>query len=329
MDGIDLWRMADLATPMAIRVAATLRIADHLARTDMSAEQLARSVATDVEALRRLLAHLVSIGVLSQDELGRFALTPAGECLRDDHESGMRGTLDIEGALGRAELSFVHLLHSVRAGEASFLLLYGRTFWDDLGEDVDRSADYDAQMGTDVKRWAEHLVGAYDWGTLGLLVDVGGGDGTLIEAILRRYSSLRGIVFDQPTTVERARAALAAAGLDDRAEAIAGSFFDPLPAGAGGYLLSAILHDCNDESAAAILRRCAEAAGSGGRVLVVEKTGVGGESPSTAMDLRLLVYFGGRERGVAALTALADRANLVVEAVHPAGELSIIELRTC
>jgi hypothetical protein len=108
---------------------------------------------------------------------------------------------------------------------------------------------------------------------------------------------------------------------------VAGSFFEPLPAGAGGYVLSAILHDWDDAGARAILRRCADAAGATGAVLVVEKIGAGGESLRTEMDLRMLAYFGGRERGVAELTELAAACGLRLAAVHPAGELAIVELR--
>ena len=106
---------------------------------------------------------------------------------------------------------------------------------------------------------------------------------------------------------------------------MSGSFFDPLPSGVGGYLLCAVLHDWDDEAACAILRRCAEAAGPAGKVFIVEKTGADGKSPRTDMDLRLLAYFGGRERGVAELTSLGLEAGLRVGAEYPAGDLSVIE----
>lgn len=159
------------------------------------------------------------------------------------------------------------------------------------------------------------------------MVDVGGGNGALLAAMLREHPALRGTVLDLPGAADAARTALTAAGLADRTEVVAGSFFDPLPAGAGGYLLSAVLHDWDDQAARAILRRCAQAAGTHGRVLVVEKIGADGESLRTGMDLRVLAYFGGRERGVAELAALAAASGLSVAAVHPAGSLSIIELR--
>jgi len=324
--GAGLWAVADLATPMAVRVAATLRIADQIAQGRRTAPELAGAVNADAGALDRVLRHLVTAAVLRRDASGGYALTAQGEALRDDHPAGIRQMLDLESAVGRADLSFVQLLHSVRTGEAAFPIQFGRSFWDDLAANPARTASYDAQMGTDAAAWARAVVPAYDWGSLGRVVDVGGGNGTLLAAILSEHPALLGTLFDQPATAETARQALAAAGLAGRAGVVAGSFFEPLPPGAGGYLLSAILHDWDDEAARAILRRCREAAGMAGAVFVVEKTGAGGESVRTGMDLRMLAYFGGRERGVAELTALAAAAGLSVAAVHAAGDLSIVEL---
>lgn len=324
--GAGLWALADLVTPMAVRVAATLRIADHIAGGRRTAPALAEAVNADSDALDRLLRHLTTAGALRRDGSGQYALTARGDALRDDHPRGLRAALDLEGAVGRADLSFVQLLHSVRTGEPAYPRQFGRSFWDNLAADAALSASFDAQMGVDVAADAPAIVSAYDWAALGHVVDVGGGNGALLIAMLRAHPALRGTVVDLPGAAEAAQRALTAAGFAGRSDVVSGSFFDPLPPGAGGYVLSAILHDWDDEAARAILRRCAEAAGTGGAVFVVEKIGADGESLRTGMDLRVLVYFGGRERGVAALTALAAAAGLSVAAVHPAGALSIVEL---
>ena len=313
---------------MAVRVVATLRIADHITRGLRTAPELARAANADSDALDRVLRHLAQAGLFSRDEAGRYSLTPRGEALRDDHPGGTRAILDIESAIGRADLSFVQLLHSVRTGSPGFPIQFGRDFWADLSADPARSASYDAQMGFDVAADAPDIASAYEWGSLGHVVDVGGGNGTLLIALLTAYPSLRGTVFDQPAAAEAARTALSASGLAGRAEVAAGSFFDRLPPGAGGYLLSAILHDWDDAEAIAILRRCAEAAGTEAPVLVIEKIGAQGEALRTEMDLRMLVYFGGRERGVAELGVLAAEAGLRVARVHPAENLAIVELRS-
>ncbi|KOT94425.1 methyltransferase [Streptomyces sp. NRRL F-5755] len=327
-DGGDrgIWSIADLVTPMAVRVAATLRVADHLADGVRTARELAEVTGADAGVLERVLRHLVTVEVFSRDAQGRYGLLPRGEELRDGHPSGVRRRLDAETALGRGDLAFVALLHSVRTGEAAYPRHYGRSFWEDLRAAPKRTAGYDAEMGVDVAAWAEAVVPAFDWGTLGRIVDVGGGNGTLLAALLSAYPGMRGTVFDQPETVRAARATLAAAGLADRGDAVAGDFFGALPSGADGYVLSAILHDWDDDAAHTILRRCAEAAGAHGRVLVVERVGADGESVHTGMDLRMLVYFGARERGVAELTELAAGAGLRVAGVHQAGDLAVVEM---
>jgi hypothetical protein len=323
--GAELWALAQLSTPMAVRVAATLRVADHLAAGLRTAEELAPVVQADPDALERLLSYLAVRGVFSRDSDGRFGLTELGEALRNDHPAGKRALLDIEG-LGRSELSFVQLLHSVRTGQAAFPEHFGHTFWQDLAADPARAAAFDGWMAVNVERRSPDLLDSYDWGSFGHLVDVGGGDGSLLIALLTRYRRLRGTVLDLDATADAARQALRAAGLADRGTAVAGSFFDPLPAGADGYLLSWILHDWADEPARQILRRCAQAAGERGRVIVVESIRPDGRSPHTGMDLRMLAFYGGKERGVPELGALATDAALQVRQVLRAGGLVILEL---
>lgn len=328
-DDTGLWPSADLITVMAIRVAATLRIADHIARGFKTASELAAAVGAQADALDRLLRHLANVGVLVRDDSGRYDLTLRGETLRDDHPGGDRARLDIDGGLGHADLSFVHLLHSVRTGEPAFPVLFGRSFWEDLASDPLRAATFDIQMGSDIRADAPAIVSAYDWASLGHVVDVGGGNGSLLIALLTAHPILRGTVVELPHAAGAATRMLAAAGLAARCDVVAGSFFDPLPPGAGGYVLSAVIHNWGDEPARAILRRCAEAAGSNGAdgvVLVIEKFAEDGASIRTEMDLRGLVYFGGKERSVTQLTALASDAGLELVTIHRAGATAILEL---
>src|SRR5215216_4057606 len=115
-----LWAMADLTTPMAVRAAATLRIADHIMGGRRTAPELAEATGADADALDRVLRHLVTAGVLGRDQSDRYVLTAQGQALRDDHPAGMRAMLDLDSAIGRADLSFVQLLHTVRTGEPAF-----------------------------------------------------------------------------------------------------------------------------------------------------------------------------------------------------------------
>lgn len=322
-----LWAAADLATPMAIRVAATLRLADHIAAGTRTTEALAAAVDADRDALGRLLGHLVTAGVLSRAGTDTYRLTALGQHLRDDDPEGVRPWIDLEGAVGRADLCFVQLLHTVRSGEPAFPRQFGRAFWDDLSADSDRAASFDALMGARLVADAPVVAAAYSWGTLGHVVDVGGGDGSLLIAILRVHSDLRGMVIDLAGPVARAEQAIASAGLGHRAGARVGSFFDALPAGAGGYLLSGVLHNWDDEDAVRIMQRCADAASETGKVLVVDHVGdAQGGTPDTEGDLRMLCYFRGRERTLDQLGELARSAGLEVSSVRPAGSRSIIEL---
>jgi hypothetical protein len=180
-------------------------------------------------------------------------------------------------------------------------------------------------MGSRLAAHAPAVAAAYPWGSLTHLIDVGGGDGSMLIAVLRAHGGLRGTVTDLPGPVRRAEKAIAAAGLDQRAVAEVGSFFDPLPAGADGYLLSSILHNWDDAAAVRILRRCVDAAAETGRVLVVDY--FDDQAVQTEGDLRMLCYFGGRQHTLEQLGALAASAGLRVTSVTPAGRLSIVELR--
>jgi hypothetical protein len=325
---VELWEVADLATPMAVRVAATLRVADHIAHGACTAPLLADATGTDPDTLERLMRHLVAAGVVDRDTTGCYSLTGLGDLLRDDHPDRMRRRLDIEGAIGRADLSFVQLLHAVRVGDAAYPQQFGRSFWEDLAQSRDLTTSFDQLMGSDVAAEAPAIVAAYDWGSLSHVVDVGGGNGTLLIAMLHRFPALHGTVLDLPGAAYAARSAFESEGLSARTDVVAGSFFDALPLDAGGYVLAAILHNWGDEPALQILRRCAQAAGDGGSVFVIERMGPDEEVFSTERDLRMLAYFGGRERSLADLAALARGAGLEVVALHHAAPNAIVELAT-
>ncbi|HET9143113.1 methyltransferase [Actinophytocola sp.] len=319
---------ADLLTPMVIRVAATLRLADHIADGARTCAALAKVTDSDEDALGRVLGHLVMAGFLVRQDGDGFGLTGLGEVLRGDDSRDVRAWLDLDGATGHADLCLVELLHTVRTGRPAFAKRYGRTFWEELAADPELSASFDALMSSQ-EIGHPAVAAAYDWGALGTVVDVGGGNGSLLVALLTRYPGLRATLVELDAPATRARAAFAAAGVADRTEVVTGSFFRPLPPGAGGYVLSSVIHDWDDDAALAILRRCATAAGSNGKVILIEQTqSQGGKSARTAMDLRMLAYFRGRERGLDDIAELAAAAGLTVIAVHPVEFRSVIELRT-
>lgn len=322
--GGPLWSAADLITPMAVRVAATLRVADAITAGVTSGPELTARLAVAADPLVRVLDHLVTAGFLRRDEGGVYELTDAGQWLRDDHPQGIRAHIDLEGAIGHADTSVVELLHTVRTGEPAFPRRFGRGFWEDLAEHPERAASFDALMGRQLTSEAPSVAAAYDWSALGEVVDVGGGNGALLIALLRAHPTLRGTVLDLASPAAAATRALAAAGFADRGRAQTGSFFEPLPAGAGGYILSRVIHDWDDDDVLRILRNCAHAARPHGKVLVIEDTGDSG-SANTEMDLRMLAYVLGRERSLDRLTDLAHEAGLTLGMVTSASSRSIIE----
>jgi 2,7-dihydroxy-5-methyl-1-naphthoate 7-O-methyltransferase len=319
--------LMDLVTPMALRVAATLRLADFVpddgTGDGVAVGELAERAGADPDALARMLRHLVQHGVFTEPRPGRFAANQAAALLR----TGQAGAvwLDLDGFGGRMDLAFTGLAHTVRTGEPAWEQVFGLPFWAYLDANPAISASFDATMAVDAGHAA--VVNGYDWTTVRHVADIGGGTGTLIAEVLRRNPQLRGTLADLPETAARARQYLAGRDLASRCDVVGQTFFDPLPPGADVYMLNRVIHDWDDAAASAILRRCAEAAGSTGRVLVVESAD-GDSSGFAEMNLRMLVLTGGRERTVDDYSALAAGAGLRVTAVHPiTGRHVIIEAR--
>jgi hypothetical protein len=310
-----MMQLSDLMAPMAIRVAATLRLSDLIAGGTTDLSGLASAAGVDPSALRRLLRYLAARGVYSQPQPGTYQLTDLARLLLDDHPARLRARFDLTGPVGRGDLSFIHLLDSIRTGQPSFARMYGRSFWEDLNSDPRLAAEFTASMAANAAH--SGLDHEYDWSAVETVVDVGGGDGTLISELLAAHPHLTGTLVELPATAEQARAALARSGLAQRCEVVAGSFFDPLPAGADVYMLGKVLHDWGDAEAEAILRRCAQAAGREGRVLIIEMVLEGGQNEQqfSYLDLHMLVYFGGKERTFDEYRDLAGAVGLQLRAV--------------
>lgn len=315
--------LTDLVTPFAVRVAATLRLADRIDAGATTPTELAAATGTDPDALGRLLRHLVGVGVLAEPEPGVFGLNDTGRLLRDDGPAGQRYWLDLDGLGARLDLACTGLLHSVRTGAAGYPVVHGRGFWEDLDGDAGRRRGLDETMLALQRHTAPQVATRYDWSAAKTVVDVGGGHGGLLAELLARHDHLRGVVLDRGGAAEAARRTLAGRGVADRAEVVAGSFFDPLPPDADVYLVSRALSDWPDAEARAILRRCAEAAGPAGHVLVVEV--LPAPPDRTGFDLRMLVTVGGRARTAEELGRLAATAGLRVAATV-AGEDGLLLL---
>jgi len=318
-----MWRLlTQFRVSRAIGVAAELGIPKFLARHPHTLAQLAADTGAHEPSLLRLLHLLVAVGVLSEDESGRFALTDLGDELREENL----------GPLARFFVShhewaaWGRLDHSIKTGGRAFDLVYGMRTWEFYSEHPAEAAVFDAAMQALTRPVAEGVATSYDFGTIETVVDVGGGDGTMLIGVLRHHPTVRGILFDRPHVIERARARLEEAGLAERVELVAGSFFEEVPAGAGAYHMKSILHDWEDHEAVAILKRCREAAtADGARLLVVERLlseRIGPDDlDSLLSDLNMLALPGGRERTEAEFGGLFEQAGFELRRTIPIGPL--------
>jgi SAM-dependent methyltransferase len=319
-EGVDLGALSDLCTPWCLHVAATLRIADHIAAGITATEHLAAAADCDADALQRVLRHLVGKGVFQEPEPGQFALNEAARGLLDPMR---RNWLDLDGFGGRLAHAWGSLLTAVRTGQPAYHEVFGRPFWDDLDAHPEIAASFDALMGSAGHGTPDpEVLTAGGWETVQTVVDVGGGTGALLAAILRARPAIRGILLDLPRTVARSTEVFQAAGVADRVTMVGQSFFDPLPGRADLYLLKSILNDWPDREVVAILRRCAEASRPNGRVVI--SGGVVPEDQAVGLSPEW-VLLGGRERPLSAFHALAFEAGLAVQATGwmPSGRFAV------
>jgi hypothetical protein len=323
-DQPDIWSLSDLCTPWCVHVVATLRVADHLAAGETPIGELAAAAGADPESLGRVLRHLVEQGMFEEPSPGRFLLNEPARALLG---SGRLG-LDLDGIGGRMAYAWGSLLEAVRTGEPAYHTVFGRPFWEDLQAHPGVAASFDALMGPAGHGTPdpEVLVNG-GWESVITVVDVGGGTGSLLAEILRARPDVRGILVDQPATVARSGEIFRATDVTGRVTAVGQSFFDPLPAGADLYLLKNVLADWPDREAIALLRRCAEAARTAGRVVVL-----GGVSPdgdrSPSPELLMMVLVGGKSRSLSEFRELCRAAGLDVMATgrQPSGRF-VVECR--
>lgn len=322
-EAADLETLSDLCTPWCIHVAATLRIADHIAAGTIEIDRLAAAAGCDADALRGVLQHLVSKGVFEETAPGRFALNDTAKALLD---RAMHLGLDLDGIGGRMAHAWSTLLTYVRTGAPGYHHVFGLPFWEDLDAHPHIGASFDeligpAGHGTPNARF--EITG--DWDAVRTVVDVGGGTGAMLAEILRMRPGITGTLVDLPRAVAHSVETFRAAGVSDRVTTVGQSFFDPLPAGANLYLLRGVLNDWPDREATAILRSCAEAARPSGCVVILG--GVAADDAPRALAIEM-VLCGGKHRAVAELGALARDAGLEISAAtrQPSGHF-VVECR--
>lgn len=309
----------------AVRTAAVLEIADRLADGPKSAAALAAETGVHADALHRLLRALASISVFEERE-GAFHLTPLAETLKKDAPDSVWPAAILMGDV--AYRTAHELPAAVRAGTGAFETIYGMTMFEHLAQNPALGAVFDKMMAAFHGVETPAIVDAYDFSGFARVVDVGGGNGDVLQAILTANPSVHGALFDVPDVVARASAALAGDPAAKRLAFESGDFFKAIPAGGDAYLMRHIIHDWSDEESVAILTRCREAMGDSGVLLVIEEVIPDGNAPSPAkwLDVQHLAAWTGKERSAAEYDALFQRAGFALKRVVPtASPVSVIE----
>jgi SAM-dependent methyltransferase len=314
-DGLTLARLLDgwIGTQVA-RVVALLAVPDHLAAGPLTAAELAAATGAVAGPLARLLAAATVFGLVREDEPGRFALTPVGERLRSDVPGTMRATAVgfLAPPLWQAWGALDQL---VQAG------VPGPPPWAYFGDHPQDAAWFSRAMGEVTATVITGLDSvAYVPPAAEVIVDVGGGQGTLLASLLSRAPGARGIVLDRPEALARSAEVFAATGVAGRAQAVAGDFFAEVPAG-DLHVLSNVLHNWDDDGARRILAGCYRASRPGGGLVVIGMLLPSSPVPSPAylMDLTMMVAQAGRERTLDELTELAAEAGFTLTRNLPLG----------
>lgn len=309
-----------------VYVAAKLGLADLLEQGPRSAEDLATATKTHAPSLFRLLRGLASMGIFAENGKREFELTPLARCLLTNEPGSQRALAIMSGE--EHYRAWGELMYSVETGKIAFDKLYGMPCFEFLSKNVEQAKTFDAAMVGVHGRESSAMTDAYDFSVFGTLADVGGGNGSLLTTVLKKHTSLRGILYDLPGVTERAKANLAQAGLTDRCQVIGGSFFESIPSGADAYLMRHIIHDWDDEKSTTILRNTHKVMKDNGRLLLIEGVISEDNSPSFGklLDLTMLTIPGGKERTAEEFRILLKASGFELTRIIPtSAEVSVIE----
>lgn len=311
----------------AIYVAAKLGLADLLQNGPRSSEDLACATCMHAPSLYRILRTLSVIGVFEETEPNLFALTPLGETLRTDAEGSLRPLAVCMGGQCNWQ-AWGDILHSVKTGESAFEHVFGTGFFQHLERHPDNARTFLEAMNCCASLYNEAIVEGYDFSRSGKIIDVGGGQGKLITAILKANPSTRGVLFDTPNQTPGAERLFEQEKIADRCETIAGDFLESVPEGGDAYILKHIIHDWDDLRAIEILKNCHRSMSGDARLLLVEEiiTRDSEFTPAKVLDIQQMLMPGGRERTREEYRKLLEAAGFELTAVIPTqSSLSIIE----
>jgi hypothetical protein len=315
-----------------IHVAAHLGISDLLAGGPKTVEALAQSSNTSAGPLLRLLRALASLDLLEDHGRDGFALTALGSQLRSDVPGSLRNFALMFGG-ERAWRSWGELLHCVKTGESGTRRVYGMGTFEYLAANPDQAIIFNGAMAENTRRVTEALVSAYDFSQFRKIIDVGGGNGALLGAVIAANPSIRGVVFDLPRGGAEASATLADAGVAASCEVVTGDFFHSVPEGADAYILKLIIHDWDDEQSVAILKNCRRAMHQASKILLLERVmpdkmeATPGHRRMAMADMNMLAMPGGQERTGNEYRNLMAKAGLSIARILavPGVDIAVIE----
>jgi SAM-dependent methyltransferase len=311
----------------AVHVAAKLGIPDLVAKGPQTSEELAQTAKAHGPSLRRILRALASLGVFAETADGRFEHTALSETLRSDHPQSVRPWALLLGA-PLVWKPWEELYESVSSGTGAFRRIYGQPFFEYLTSHPEDAAIFHGAMTAGSGSRLPAVLAAYDFSTFERLVDVGGGHGALLRGILSASPKTRAVLYDLPEVVASAES-LRAADVAARCEIVGGDFFESVPAGGDGYILSRVIHDWNDERALKILQNCRRAIRPDGRLLLIEGIVTPPNEPDSNKFLDVwFIGGGGQERNEAEFRALLAQAGFELKRViATASSTAIIESR--
>ena len=323
--------LRDLVTGMRftqlIYVAAKLGIADLLKDGSKSIDELASKVGAHPRALYRVLRALASIGIFAEVGDRKFELTALGEPLQDRVPGSVRASAIMNGDEWRWK-PWGDLLNCVKTGDTPFNRVFGMRPWEYRAKNAEASTNFNENMSGNTVRSARAVVEAYDFSGVNRVVDIAGGRGAFIAAILERYPHLQGVLTDLPAVANEAKAYIKSEGVEDRCEIIGGDYFESVPSGGDIYILKSVIEDEQDDGAVDLLKNCRRAMGNNARLLIVDKilSPHGSPSPANVFDVMMMVMAGGQLRTEEEFRALFEKAGFKVNRILPTrSQFSIIE----
>jgi hypothetical protein len=310
----------------AVYVAAKLGIADLLRDGPQHCERLAQATGTHARSLYRVLRYLASVGIFTERRSAEFELTPRAACLQTGAPGSRRALAILNGE--ESYRAWGALLHSVQSGEPAFDHVFGEGVFDYLAAHPEAASVFNEGMTDLATQMAEAVTQVYDFAPIGTIVDVGGGHGGLLTALLDRHAHAKGVLFDQPHVAAAASRHIAASGHLARCTVVAGDFFGAVPVGGDAYLLARVIHDWDDARSVAILENCRRALTSQAKLLVIERVIPPGNQPSIGKltDLNMLVMTSGCERTETEYRALLAAAGIrLCRTISTGSPFSVLE----